>query len=210
MRVRLAIGLAAAVSSLALAACSTSAEKAPSDSTATAAAMTSGPPVETRSNNQSGNQPAFANQTRAPGMMANAPVEVKEYVSSGISSPFSFEFLPDGNVLITERAAGQFKIADKSGKVIATIKDGVPAVASRGQGGLLDVALDPKFASNRMIYWSFSEPREDGTNNTAVAKAKLVEGATPHLENVQVIYHQGPSLNSALHFGSRLVFGRDG
>jgi aldose sugar dehydrogenase len=208
MRVHIALGLTAAVSALAIAACTSTSDTASSNTSAVAAVT--GPPVETRSNNQTGYQPAFANQTRAPEIKANAPVEVKEYVSTGISSPFSFEFLPSGNVLITERAAGQFKLADKSGKVIATIKDGVPAVASRGQGGLLDVALDPKFASNRMIYWSYSEPQADGTNNTAVAKAKLVEGATPHLENVQVIYHQGPSLNSALHFGSRLVFAGDG
>src|SRR6185295_9308231 len=209
MKLRHAAGLAAAASVLVLVACSTGAQTTPSSETA-ASAPAAGPPVETRSNNQAGYQPAFVNQTRAPAMNANAPVEVKEYVPSGIASPFSFEFLPSGNVLITERTAGQFKIADKSGKIVATIKDGVPAVASRGQGGLLDVALDPKFSSNQMIYWSFSEPQADGTNNTAVAKAKLVEGANPHLENVQVIYHQSPSLNSALHFGSRVVFAKDG
>ena len=87
---------------------------------------------------------------------------------------------------------------------------GGPTVIARGQGGLLDVALDPNFATNQIIYWSFSEPKPDGANNTAVAKGKLVDGAQPKLENVTVIYHQTPSLNSPLHFGSRLVFAKDG
>jgi len=72
------------------------------------------------------------------------------------------------------------------------------------------VALDPDFGVNQMIYWSYSEPRSDGANNTAVAKAKLVDGAQPRLEGVQVIWRQTPSLQSNLHFGSRIVFGRDG
>jgi glucose/arabinose dehydrogenase len=80
-----------------------------------------------------------------------------------------------------------------------------------GQGGLLDVALDPAFAKNGLIYWSYAEPRDGGVNNTAVARGKFVDDATaPRVENVEVIYHQAPSLNSRLHFGSRLVFGRDG
>jgi aldose sugar dehydrogenase len=81
----------------------------------------------------------------------------------------------------------------------------------RGQGGLLDVALDPAFASNRVIYWSFAEPHEDGTNNTAVARGTLVDDpAAPRVEGAEIIYHQRPSMNSRAHFGSRLVFGRDG
>ena len=83
-------------------------------------------------------------------------------------------------------------------------------VDARGQGGLLDVALDPAFATNQLIYWSYAEPRDGGMNNTAVARGKFVDGAAPRVENVQVIYHQAPSLTSTLHFGGRLVFGRDG
>ena len=76
---------------------------------------------------------------------------------------------------------------------------------------MLDVTLDPGFAKNGLIYWSYAEPRDDGVNNTAVARGKLVDDATaPRVENVEVIYHQAPTLNSRLHFGSRLVFGRDG
>jgi glucose/arabinose dehydrogenase len=81
----------------------------------------------------------------------------------------------------------------------------------RGQGGLLDVALDPNFASNRLIYLSFSEPRGEKMNGTAVARGRLVDDqSAPRLEDMQVIYHQDPPLASQQHFGSRLVFRRDG
>jgi len=167
------------------------------------------PPAETRDPNKAGYKPAFAGQTRAPALTTDTKFEVKE-VARGIVSPFSVEFLPGGKYIISERLAGQFRIVDKDGKLSPPIKDGVPPVVARGQAGLLDIALDPNFATNQMIYWSYSEPQADGTNNTAVAKAKLVDGAQPKLENVQVIYHQRPSLNSALHYGSRLVFAKDG
>ena len=169
------------------------------------------PPAETRDGNRSGYKPAFPNQTRAPTLTTDTKYEVKEVVKAGsIESPWAVEFLPGGKFLITERTKGQFRIVDKDGKVSAPIKNGVPAVMTLGQGGLLDVALDPDFAKNQMIYWSYAEPAGDGANNTAVAKGKLVDGATPKIENVQVIYHQRPTLKSNLHFGSRLVFAKDG
>lgn len=168
------------------------------------------PASEPRERNKSGYAPAFANQTRAPEIKSNAQYDVKEVVASGLASPWSVEFLPGGKFLITERQTGQFRIADAAGKLSPPIKDGVPAVHGLGQGGLLDVALDPKFATNQTIYWSYSEPKSDGTNNTAVAKGKLVDGAQPKIENIQVIWRQTPSLQSNQHFGSRLVFARDG
>ncbi|HEX5007467.1 MAG TPA: PQQ-dependent sugar dehydrogenase [Hyphomonadaceae bacterium] len=167
------------------------------------------PPAETRPGNKADYKPAFPNQTRAPNLQAGVQFDVKEVVSSGINNAWSFDFLPGGKYIIAERP-GQFRIADRDGKLSPPIKDGLPEVAYAGQGGLLDVALDPDFARNQTIYWSYSEPRGDGANNTAVAKARLVDGAQPKLENVQVIYHQRPSLRSPLHFGSRLVFAKDG
>ena len=96
------------------------------------------------------------------------------------------------------------------GKLSAPVT-GLPPVLARGQGGLLDVVLDPAFAKNNLIYWSYSEPRENNENNTAVARGKFVDdAAAPRVDDVQVIYHQSPSFASTLHFGSRLVFGRDG
>ena len=133
------------------------------------------PPAETRDPNRSGYKPAFPNQTRAPALTTDTRFEVKEVVKAGgIESPWAVEFLPGGKFLITERTKGQFRIADAAGKVSAPIKDGVPAVMAMGQGGLLDVALDPDFAKNQMIYWSYAEPVADGANNTAVAKGRLV------------------------------------
>ena len=168
------------------------------------------PPAETRDTNKAAYAPAFAGQTRAPALTTDTRYEVKEVVASGLASPWAVEFLPDGKFLITERIAGQFRIADAAGKVSAPIKQGVPVVHGVGQGGLLDVALDPNFAANQMIYWSYSEPGSDGRNNTAVAKGKLVDGATPRIDNIKVIWRQTPSLQSNQHFGSRVVFAKDG
>jgi len=194
MRARLAFALTAAAAAVGLG----------------VVAIAQSPANEPRSPNKSGYAPAFANQTRAPEIKSNVAYEVKEVVASGIADPWSVEFLPGGKFLITERKLGQFRIADAAGKLSGPIKDGVPAVHGMGQGGLLDVALDPAFATNQMIYWSYAEPKSDGTNNTAVAKGKLVDGATPKIEGVTVIWRQTPALQSNLHFGSRLVFAKDG
>jgi glucose/arabinose dehydrogenase len=168
------------------------------------------PPAETRATNKAEYTPAFAGQTRAPNLTTDTQYEVKEVVAAGLTSPWAVEFLPGGKFLITERIAGQFRIADSAGKVSAPIREGVPAVHGVGQGGLLDVALDPDFARNQIIYWSYSEPQKDGQNNTAVAKGKLVDGAAPRIENIQVIYRQRPAFQSNQHYGSRLVFAKDG
>ena len=194
MRARLAFALTAAAAAVGLG----------------VVAIAQPPANEPRSPNKSGYAPAFANQTRAPEIKSNVAYEVKEVVASGIADPWSVEFLPGSKFLITERKLGQFRIADAAGKLSGPIKDGVPAVHGMGQGGLLDVALDPAFATNQMIYWSYAEPKSDGTNNTAVAKGKLVDGATPKIEGVTVIWRQTPALQSNLHFGSRLVFAKDG
>ena len=152
-------------------------------------------------------RPAFPGQTRAPEQKTNVKFDVVT-VASGLSTPWGLAFLPNGRLLVTERA-GRLRIVAKDGQLSPPV-NGLPPVVARGQGGLLDVALDPAFSSNRLIYWSYSEPRDGGANNTAVARGKLVEGEAPRVENVQVIFRQEPSLNSALHFGGRLVFARDG
>ena len=163
--------------------------------------------MNTRPPNGEGQTPAFAGQTRAPEQKLNVAFDVVT-VAEGLANPWALEFLPDGRMLVTERA-GQLRIMTAAGALSEPVS-GLPMVDGRGQGGLLDVALDPAFAENGLVYWSFSEPREGGENNTAVARGRLVDGAAPRVENVEVIYHQAPSLNSPLHFGSRLVFARDG
>jgi aldose sugar dehydrogenase len=130
-------------------------------------------------------------------------------VTEGLVNPWGMTWLPDGRMLVTERP-GRLRIVTADGKTMSEPVAGLPMVDSRGQGGLLDVTLDPAFQKNQMIYWSYAEPREGGANNTAVARGKLVDGAAPKVENVQVIYHQTPSLVSTLHYGGRLVWNRDG
>jgi aldose sugar dehydrogenase len=163
--------------------------------------------VDPRPPNAPHQSPAFPGQTRAPEKRLGVAFDVVTVVE-GLQNPWSVAFLPGGKMLITERP-GRLRVLGTDGKLSEPLA-GVPPVDARGQGGLLDVALDPAFAKNQTIYWSYAEPREPGVNNTAVAKGTLVDGAVPRVDNVQVIYHQTPSLSSPLHFGSRLIFGRDG
>ncbi|KPH79085.1 PQQ-dependent sugar dehydrogenase [Bosea vaviloviae] len=129
-----------------------------------------------------------------------------ETVASGLENPWGLAFLPDGRMLVTERP-GRLRLVGADGRLSVPIT-GVPNVAGRGQGGLLDVVLDPGFAQNRTIYLSFSEPRAGG-NGTSVARARLNERGTA-LEGTKVIFQQMPAINSSMHFGSRLVFDRTG
>ena len=165
--------------------------------------------VDPRPANNPEQKPAFAGQTDAPEKTSNVAFDVVTVVE-GLQNPWAVAFLQNGKMLITERP-GRLRVLSADGKLSAPVA-GLPAVDARGQGGLLDVTLDPAFAKNGTIYWSYAEPAaEQGANNTAVAKGKFIDDATaPRVENVQVIYHQRPSFPSRLHFGSRLVFGRDG
>ena len=128
-----------------------------------------------------------------------------ETVATGLARPWALAFLPDGRILVTERP-GRLRIVDSSGRLSEPLA-GVPQVQAVGQGGLLDVAIDPDFAQNQLVYLSFSEPGDGGTSGTSVARGRLGDG---RLENVQVIYRQQPKVRSGGHYGSRLVFSRDG
>ena len=164
--------------------------------------------ADPRPANAPGQKPAFEGQTDAPLRTTNVAFDVVT-VAEGLDHPWAIEFLPSGLMLVTERP-GRLRIVGADGTLSAPVA-GLPEVDARNQGGLLDVALDPDFASNARIYWSYAEAQPDGTNNTAVARGTLVDdAAAPRLENVEVIYHQRPSIASRGHFGSRLVFGRDG
>ena len=166
-----------------------------------------GAPVESRAANAPDQKPAFPNQTRAPGLSSNT---VGQYttLASGLSHPWGMTFLPSGDILLTERA-GRLRIWGKKDGKLSPAVEGLPAVFADGQGGLLDVALDPAYAKNGLVYWSYAEA-DGGVNGTAVARGKLVVGPAPKLENVQVIWRQAPKMDSNLHFGGRLVFARDG
>lgn len=131
-----------------------------------------------------------------------------ETLTRGLENPWALAFLPDGRMLVTERP-GTLRLLAADGRPGAPIS-GVPAVHAQGQGGLLDVVLGPDFATSREIFFSYSEPRGD-RNGTAVARAKLaLKGDGGALENLKVIFRQRPDIDSNLHFGSRLVFARDG
>lgn len=145
----------------------------------------------------------------APGP-APAPVSVNvSEFATGLANPWSLAFLPDGRVLVTERP-GRLQLLAADGTRLGEVT-GVPAVVAAGQGGLLDVVLDPDHANNRRIYLSFSErdPGNASRNGTAVARAVL-DAQARTLGSVTVIYRQDPKVASDQHFGSRLVFDRSG
>jgi glucose/arabinose dehydrogenase len=125
-------------------------------------------------------------------------------VAEDLEQPWGLAFLPDGRMLVTEKA-GRLRLVGQDGSLSEPLA-GVPEVYDGGQGGLLDVALDPDFAANRLVYLSFSEPG-DGGSGTAVARGRL---GADRLEGVEVIWRQQPKLDSGHHFGSRLVFLKDG
>jgi aldose sugar dehydrogenase len=127
-------------------------------------------------------------------------------VAEGLENPWGLAFLPDGSMLVTERP-GRLRVVGADGTVSEPVK-GVPDVVAEKQGGLLDVALDPDFATNKTIYLSFSEPRSGGGNGTSVARAVLSEDRTS-LTDVLVIFQQLPAIESTAHFGGRLVFAPD-
>ncbi len=136
----------------------------------------------------------------------SATIQVTTVVD-GLEHPWAIEFLPDGGALVTERP-GRLRHLSAEGELSEPIT-GVPEVDARDQGGLLDVAIDPSFAENRLVYLSFAEPGEGGKNSTAVARGTLSEDSRA-LADVEVIFSQTPKEASTKHFGSRLVFDGNG
>lgn len=145
--------------------------------------------------------------TRAP-KPAGASVAIEPVaVAIGLDRPWGLAFLPDGRFLVTEQS-GRLRVIGADGTILPPVT-GVPAVLDEGQGGLLDVALDPDFSQNRLVYMSFSEQEGQGDlNHTAVMRGRLSDDAT-QLTDVTVIFRQKPGMRSQHHFGSRLVFAPD-
>ena len=151
--------------------------------------------------------PAAAEITRAPAQKTKQAFRVETY-ASGLAHPWGLAFLPDGRLIVTERP-GRMRLVGKEGELSTPVKS-VPAVFARSQGGLLDVALSPDFASSNLIYISYAEPREGGSA-TSVARARLVlEGDGGRLDDLKVIFRQEPATAGGQHFGSRFAFARDG
>ncbi len=162
-------------------------------------------PLETRNLDGAGQQPASQGQTRACGVRSDVAFDV-QVVARGLNKPWSVEPLPDGSFLVTEKP-GRIRIVSASGQIGEPVA-GVTPVDARGQGGLLDAALSPNFATDRTIFWSFTEPREGG-NGTSVARGVLSADRT-RLEQVRVILRTRPTYANNMHYGSRLAFGPDG
>jgi glucose/arabinose dehydrogenase len=146
---------------------------------------------------------------------AQAVLDTQDYkvrvtkVVEGLYHPWGMAFLPDGRMLVTERR-GQLRIVE-NGKLLPAPVEGLPKVTEHGQGGLLDVALHPKFAENGWIYWSFNATDAAGMHGTELARGKL--GGTrdlPRMTDVQVLFRMQPKSGAGFHFGSRIVFDRQG
>lgn len=191
------IALAASASLLVLAAaCGANGQDAPA---------APGAPVETRPANNPDQKPAFEGQTRAPGVQTAVSM-AHAVMASGLVHPWGLALLPDGQWLVTEKP-GRMRVISAEGQIGAPIT-GLPAVDARGQGGLLDVIVGPSFGQDRMIYWSYAEPREGG-NATSVARGRLSDDLTK-VDNVQVIFRALPVYDGDKHFGSSLAFAPDG
>lgn len=129
-------------------------------------------------------------------------------IAQGLENVWGMAFLPDGNMLVTERA-GRMRIVSAAGKISEPLS-GLPPIVAKGQGGLLDVVLAPDFARSHKIYFSYSEPgegKQKNLNSTAVSFATLNSNK---LENVTRVFSQQPKIDSSHHLGSRLVWAPDG
>lgn len=168
---------------------------------------TPGPPspVETKTANSPQYKPAFEGQTRIAGIKTTTTFTTKT-ITKDLVKPWSMAALPDGRFLVTQKE-GTFRIVSANGTVSNNIS-GAPTVDAAGQGGLLGVTIDPDFATNRLIYFVFSEPVAGG-NHAAVAKARLKDDETA-IENVAVIYRVTPTYKGHLHNGGKLAFTKDG
>ena len=163
------------------------------------------PPVETQEPNTD-YKPAFEGQTRAAGVQTTTSFATT-VVTTNLNQPWGVISLPDGRLLITENE-GHFVIVDPNNGAISSPIKGIPEVDDRNQGGLLGLAIDPDFETNRMIYWVFSEKAPTG-NHTAVAKGRLADNEQT-IENIKIIYRASPTYNGTLHYGGRIIFDQNG
>jgi glucose/arabinose dehydrogenase len=135
------------------------------------------------------------------------PVNTKnshEVTVKDLDIPWAFTFLPDGSMLINEKAGKLIHFKDNKKTEISSL----PEIYVRGQGGLMDIILHPDYKNNGWIYFSYASAEGDGDGgNTAIARAKLKDNA---LTNLEVLYKASPNSRRGQHFGSRLVFDSDG
>ncbi len=171
-----------------------------------ALAAQSGAPVDQGPKNVPEFEPAFENQTRAPAAESGVTLDV-EVLADGLVHPWGVAPLPSGDVLVTERP-GRLRVVSPDGSVSEPVA-GLPEVLAQKQGGLLDVAPGPDFASDRMIYWTYAKPVEGGLSATAAARGRLSEDMT-EVTQVEDIFVQQPPSPSPMHYGSRVLFDGQG
>jgi glucose/arabinose dehydrogenase len=123
-------------------------------------------------------------------------------IAKGLSRPWGLQFLPDGRMIVTERP-GNIRIVSKDGALSPPL-EGAPKVLARGQGGMLDIALDRNFRTNATLYFCFADPYEGG-GRTALARAKLDAGDKPKLTDVKIIFRQEGTPSSGNHYGCRIA-----
>lgn len=162
------------------------------------------PPVETQKPNVD-YKPAFEGQTRIAGVKTETPYEAK-VISTDLKNPWAVTALPDGRLIITEKA-GAVRIATTSGEVSDRIY-GFPPVDDRSQGGLLDIAPAPDFELSRMLFFTLAEKTAEGSL-TAVGKGRLSDDEKA-IENFEIIFRAVPYYDNSMHFGSRIVFDKNG
>ncbi len=141
---------------------------------------------------------------------SDEPVVVTKAAIAGFDEPWAMSFLPDGRLLVTEKA-GRLRVVTQSGLVSSPVT-GVPEVAYGGQGGLGDVLPHPDFADNGWIYLSYAEAGEGGTYGAALARARLVldDAGGGALQDLQVIWRQAPKVSGMGHYSHRIAFAPNG
>jgi len=174
--------------------------------------MTDGAPIETRPPEKADDAPLFPEQTRMP-YHASTPYQVTT-IATGLRGPWSLAFLPGGKMLLTERLPGAFRIVGQGGSVSAPLT-GLSVLTSRAQVGLLDVALDPHFARNHRIFFTWFEWADKNVNNTYVGSARL-DVAKGALTQVKTVFKAAPELpakgdiSAGTKSGGRIAIGPDG
>lgn len=163
------------------------------------------PPVETQQPNNPGFKPAFEGQTRVAGVKTTTPYEVT-VITNELVKPWAVTSLPDGRLVITEKG-GSLRIIATNGNMSVPIT-GFPDVDDRNQGGLLDVAPAPDFDHSRMLYFTLAERTPQGSL-TAVGKGRLSDDET-RIEDFNIIFRAIPYFDNSMHFGSRLLFDKNG
>jgi glucose/arabinose dehydrogenase len=166
-----------------------------------------GQPVDPKPPGHPDQTPAFREQYRAPYAPSRVQLEV-ETVADGLEFPWGFDFLPDGRIIVTERP-GRIRLI--RGHELSPPIAGVPEVHVQAISGMLDVILDPRFAANHLVYWTYVEPRGGKSSAVAVARGRLTDGPEPRFEDVKVIYRQEPALvTTHSNYGGRMLFAKDG